>query len=57
MLERSWAKLTYDDAKQTWTLVDMATFDDEGKPVPSPLAANEELNVEKLNGLKTSSTI
>jgi hypothetical protein len=54
MKKNSLTKLAFDDAKSNWSLVEMATFDKEGKPVVAELAADEELNSEKLNALKTA---
>jgi hypothetical protein len=52
--KRSRMKLAYDDAKSTWSLLDMAEFDPKGEPVPATLEDDEELNSEKLNTLKTA---
>ncbi len=54
MNPRSKAKLAFDDAKSSWSLVEMAEYDAQGKEVPAKLAEDEELNAEKLNGLKTA---
>ncbi len=51
---RSLMKLAYDDSKSSWSVVDMATFDKKGNPVPAPLGEDEELNTEKLNGMKSA---
>ena len=52
--KNSLMKLAYDDAKSNWNLVEMATFDKEGEPVPAEMGADEELNAEKLNALKSA---
>jgi hypothetical protein len=52
--KRSRMKLGYDDAKSSWSLLDMAEFDPKGEPVPAKLEDDEELNSEKLNTLKTA---
>src|SRR5205823_3056457 len=54
MHPRSRMKLAYDDSKSNWSLVDMSEFDQQGKATPATLAEDEELNNEKLNGLKTA---
>jgi hypothetical protein len=54
MKKNSLVKLAYDDAKSAWSLVAMSTFDKEGDPVSAELAADEELNAEKLNTLKSA---
>ena len=54
MNARSKVKLAYDDAKSSWSLVEMSEFDQDGKEVPAKLADDEELNNEKLNGLKSA---
>lgn len=51
---RSRMKLGYDDAKSSWNLVEMSEYDPMGKPVAVELAEDEELNNEKLNGMKTA---
>jgi hypothetical protein len=51
---RSREKLTFDDAKSNWNVVEMTTFDPKAEPVPAPLTETEELNTEKLNALKTA---
>jgi hypothetical protein len=54
MHPRSKMDLRFDDSKSAWSLVDMAEFDEKGQPTPSTLAEDEELNAEKLNGLKSA---
>ncbi|MGD9720329.1 MAG: DUF4340 domain-containing protein [Pirellulales bacterium] len=51
---RSKTKLAFDDATSKWSLVEMSEFDEKGNAVPAKLADDEELNSEKLNGLKTA---
>ena len=43
---QSWASTT---RSRAWNLIDLAEFDEKGKPVPAKLADDEELNTEKLN--------
>ncbi len=54
MKKNSLVKLAFDDAKSSWNVVSMTTFDKEGQPVVTELAADEELNAEKLNAMKTA---
>jgi hypothetical protein len=54
VLKRSRMKLDYDDSKSSWKLDEMAEFDNKGKSTPGMLADEEELNNEKLNGLKSA---
>ncbi|HEX3727496.1 MAG TPA: DUF4340 domain-containing protein [Pirellulales bacterium] len=51
---RSRMKLDYDDAKSSWNMAEITEFTDKGKPEAAKLADDEELNTEKLNGLKTA---
>jgi hypothetical protein len=46
-------KLTYDDAKSTWTLADFVEYE-KNKPKSSKLKEEEELNAEKLNDLRSA---
>ncbi|HEX4144041.1 MAG TPA: hypothetical protein VHY91_10945 [Pirellulales bacterium] len=50
---RSQIALDYDDTKNTWKLAKLVEFVD-GKPKAEELTDDEELNVEKLNGMKTA---
>lgn len=52
-MRRSEIGLDYDDAKAGWKLAGMVEYED-GKPVATELAENEELSSEKLNQLKTA---
>jgi hypothetical protein len=54
MHPRSKTKLAFDDAKSSWSLVQMTEFDDKQQEKPAQLAENEELNADKLNALKTA---
>ncbi len=50
---RSKMKLAYDDEKAQWSLADFITYK-KGSPVSAKLKDDEELNTEKLNGLKSA---
>ncbi len=52
--QRSEIDLGFDDAKNQWSLLEMKEFDAEGKPTTITLSDTEELDVEKLNALKTA---
>ena len=54
MHPRSKTKLAFDDAKSSWSLVQMTEYDDKQQEKPAELAENEELNSDKLNALKTA---
>jgi hypothetical protein len=54
MHPRSRVKLAFDDSKSSWSLLELSEFDKQGKEVPAKLADDEELDSEKLNGLKTA---
>ncbi len=54
MHQRSRMKLGFDDAKSSWSLIEMAQFDQKRNPVPVEMADDEELNNEKLNALKSA---
>lgn len=54
MHPRSKMSLAFDDAKSNWSLLEMTQYDQQGQPVETKLADDEELNAEKLNGLKTA---
>ena len=50
---RSQIVVDYNDAKNAWTLARLIEYVDR-KPVEEKLKENEELNVEKLNGMKSA---
>jgi len=50
---RSRVKLAFDDDKSKWSLLDSTEYKDR-KPIAKPLVDGEELNSDKLNGLKTA---
>lgn len=52
-LLRSKMKLAYDDEKAQWNLAEFVEFK-KGSPVVAKLKDDEELNTEKLNGLKSA---
>lgn len=52
-LRRSKMKLAYDDEKAKWNLVDLVEYKD-GSPIAAKLQDDEELNSEKLNGMKSA---
>lgn len=52
--QRSQTELSFDDAKNQWSLVEMKEFDAEGKPTTITLSDTEELDSEKLNAMKTA---
>jgi hypothetical protein len=52
--KRNKIKLDFDDSKSQWSLVEMNGFDEKGQPQAIKLAADEELNTQKLNDLKTA---
>jgi hypothetical protein len=54
MNPRSKTRLAFDDAKSSWSLVQMTEYDDKQQEKPAQLAENEELNADKLNALKTA---
>lgn len=51
---RSKTKLAFEDAKASWSLVEMTEFEENPQGATTQLAENEELNTEKLNALKTA---
>jgi hypothetical protein len=53
-LTRGQLKLSFNDEKSTWTLDEATTFDEQQQPQPAPLKDDEELNLDKLNGLKNA---
>jgi len=54
-MHRSRMKLAYDDEKGAWNLAELIAFDPKTQdPKPAKLAADEELNTEKLNAMKTA---
>jgi hypothetical protein len=52
--KRGRIKLAFDDSKSNWNLVEMDDFDEKGEPTAVKMAEDEELNSEKLNGMKTA---
>jgi hypothetical protein len=54
MHPRSKTRLSFDDSKSAWTLDEMTEFDEKNEPVAGKLGDDEELNKEKLDGMKTA---
>jgi hypothetical protein len=52
--KRSEIDLGFNDAKSEWSLIEMREFDQEGKPTTVTLTADEQLDSEKLNAMKTA---
>jgi hypothetical protein len=52
--KRSEIDLGFNDAKSEWSLIELREFDREGKPTTVTLTADEQLDSEKLNAMKTA---
>lgn len=52
--KRSEIDLGFDDAKSAWNLIELREFDPEGKATTVTLTADEQLDNEKLNAMKTA---